>query len=152
MRRLQTSNGEWREIPVMSAFDLADDGSIVRWIDYVGPTMQSARSEKHGDAASASSMSSSAHAPTDPHVPSPDQPPGSPMSQAARKRAVDDLMERSRCNVPGGCERELTPIPGRQGCCGPLTKVGYAHSTNVSDLNAHKPGQRHTIAPCCRSA
>ena len=114
----------------MSAFDLDNHGRIVRWVDYASSTpaqfdnpnngtvpvsMPTARSPaKRGQARSA------------------DQTTGSTMQPSTRKRSVDDLVERSRCNVPGGCERELTPIPGRQGCCGPLTKFGYAHSTNVS--------------------
>lgn len=93
----------------MSAFDIGDDGFITRWVDYVG-------------------ASTRASPPPKPRVVVQLTPP---VSHSVRKHAPDEVYERSRCNVVGGCGRELTQIPGRQGCCGPLTDLGYAHSTNV---------------------
>eukprot|EP00037_Helgoeca_nana_P019546 m.191129 g.191129 ORF g.191129 m.191129 type:complete len:512 (-) comp24911_c0_seq2:99-1634(-) len=50
-----------------------------------------------------------------------------------QRRKHTDGMDKSRCQVQGGCGRELVHVKGRQGCYGPLTEIGYAHSSNSWD-------------------
>jgi hypothetical protein len=65
-----------------------------------------------------------------------------------QRRKHTDGMDKSRCHVQGGCGRELVHVKGRQGCYGPLTEIGYAHSSNVSCAPGSTP--LHLSPPRCR--
>eukprot|EP00035_Acanthoeca_spectabilis_P038162 m.50617 g.50617 ORF g.50617 m.50617 type:complete len:382 (-) comp9021_c0_seq1:44-1189(-) len=103
VERIKREGGSWEELPLMGCFEVSSNGLITRWVDY----WDSAKKEAQEKAAV--------------------------KPRAPRRKFVDHDGSRTRCNVAGGCGSEFVPLKGRQGCHGPVSEIGYAHSSNAWD-------------------